>query len=47
MTQSDAIQRQVFRDARELTVLDGETQALKAFYENKLLQEYTEEEFNQ
>lgn len=47
LTNSEAIQRQVHRDARELTLLDRETTALKHFYENKLLQEYTEEDLDQ
>lgn len=44
---SEAAKRQVYRDARELTRLTRETTATKNYYENKLIQEYTEEDFDQ
>ena len=47
MSPADAIKRQVYRDARELTALSREMAALKNYYENELLQEYAAEGFDQ
>lgn len=47
LSPADAIKRQVYRDARELTALSREMAALKNYYENELLQEYAAEGFDQ
>jgi len=47
LADAEAVKRQVYRDARELTQLDAETASLRHFYENKLIQEYTAVHFDQ
>jgi hypothetical protein len=41
LSNSEAIKREVYRSAREMTMLSSEMTDLKNYYENKLIQMFT------